>query len=66
MCGRSKTRECVYGDHIVYGEDADMMGEQTEHGFVCNRHLRLYQNGVDPDAWEGSDENDVDEDESDD
>jgi len=53
-----KTRQCIYGDHIVVGEDADMMGRFVEEGFVCNAHLHLHEDGVDPDDWTGEEEDD--------
>ena len=30
-----KSRYCVAGDHTVYGEDADIMGDELGDGFVC-------------------------------
>jgi hypothetical protein len=54
----AKTRECIYSPHIVSGEDADTMGECVDDGFMCNFHLHLHKEGVDPDDWtEGEGEN---------
>lgn len=66
-----KTRLCIFGDHIVTGEDADMMGQFVEDGFVCNAHLESYQQSIDPDddlstEKEESDEENKEEKEEDD
>lgn len=30
-----KTRLCIAGDHVVAGDDADLMGSDNGEGFVC-------------------------------
>lgn len=58
-----KSRYCVACDHMIFGDDADMMGRQTGDGFVCEDCISNYS---DESEYEGEEEYKDEEDGQDD
>lgn len=54
-----RTLRCIYGDHVVHGKYPNLLGEMVVDGFVCNRHLRLYEDHVDWRTWSIDDDDGV-------